>query len=135
MLWQQGLSLRKVTLLQLLGSNLASVTDLKRIQTPHSLCCDFGGYKTFSTHSSGGIQLVRQAAEIKFESKFEPLLVIWKYLRRLFQKVIEGLFRRQNQRPSSWGRAPAQLGRSDGRAQTQGVSELAAVAAGSNLLA
>ena len=25
------------------GSNLVSVTDLKRIQTPRSLCCDFGG--------------------------------------------------------------------------------------------
>ena len=33
-----GMSLRKVTLL---GSNLASVTDLKRIQTPHSLCWGF----------------------------------------------------------------------------------------------
>ena len=46
-----GMSLRKVTSL---GSNLASVTDLKRIQTPHSLCCDFGGYKTFTTRWSGG---------------------------------------------------------------------------------
>ena len=43
------MSLRKVTSL---GSNLASVTDLKRIQTPHSLCCDFGG---------------DQAAEFKFQ--------------------------------------------------------------------
>ena len=43
-----GMSLRKVTLLRL-GSKLVSVTDLKRIQTPHSLCCDFGGYKTFTT--------------------------------------------------------------------------------------
>ena len=46
----QGLNLKKVNLL---GSNLASVTDLKRIQTPHSLCCDFGGYKTFTTRWSG----------------------------------------------------------------------------------
>ena len=45
----------------------ASVTDLKRIEFPHSLCCDFRGYQ----------QLVGQAAEFKFESKFEPLLVIW----------------------------------------------------------
>ena len=37
------------------------------------------------------LQLIRQAAEIKFESNIEPLLVIWKSLRRLFQKVIEGL--------------------------------------------
>ena len=46
-----GMSLRKVTLL---GSNLASVTVLKRIQTPHSLCCDFRGYKTVTTRWSGG---------------------------------------------------------------------------------
>ena len=39
-----------------LGSNLVSVTDLKQIQNPHSLCCDFGGYKTFTTRWS----LVRQ---------------------------------------------------------------------------
>ena len=39
----RGMSLRKVISL---GSNLVLVTGLKRIQTPHSLCCDFGGYKT-----------------------------------------------------------------------------------------
>ena len=37
-----------------IGTNLASVTDLKRFETPHSLCCDFGGYKTFTTCWSGG---------------------------------------------------------------------------------
>ena len=37
------------------------------------------------------LQLVGQAAEFKFESKFEPLPVIWQSLQRLFQKVIEGL--------------------------------------------
>ena len=37
-----GNSLRNITTL---GSNLASVTDLKRIQTPHNLCCGFGGDK------------------------------------------------------------------------------------------
>ena len=47
----RGMSLRKVTSL---GSNLASVTDLKRIQTQHSLCYAFGGYKSFSTRWSGG---------------------------------------------------------------------------------
>ena len=30
-------------------------------------------------------------AEFKFESKFEPMPVIWQSLQRLFQKVIEGL--------------------------------------------
>ena len=37
----QGMSLRNLTSL---GSNLASVKDLKRIETLHSLCCDSGGY-------------------------------------------------------------------------------------------
>ena len=48
-----GMSLRKVTLL---GSNLVSVSDLKdlkTVETPHSLCCDFGGNKTFTTRWSG----------------------------------------------------------------------------------
>ena len=36
------------------------------------------------------LQLVGQAAEFKFESKFEPLPVIWQFLRRLFQTEIEG---------------------------------------------
>ena len=118
-----GMSLRKLTSL---GSNLASVTGLTRIQTPHSLCCDFGGYKTFTTRWSGGrvqvwVQVWAPACHLAISPKAVP----------------EGnrRFRGQNQRPSSWGRAPAQLGRLDGRAQTQGVSELEAVAAGSNLLA
>ena len=46
-----GMNLRKVTSL---GSNLASLTDLKRTETPHSLCCDFRGYKTLKTCWSGG---------------------------------------------------------------------------------
>ena len=57
-LWALGMSLRKVTSL---GSNLASVTDLKRNETQHSLCFDFGGYnlKTFTTCWSGGTVQVR----------------------------------------------------------------------------
>ena len=49
-----GMSLTNLTSLSSLGSNLASVTDLKRIQAPHNLCCDFGGYKTLTTCWSGG---------------------------------------------------------------------------------
>ena len=86
-----GMSLRKVTLL---GSNLASVTDLKRIETPHSLCCDFGGYKTFTTRWSGGrvqvwVQVWAPACHLAISPKAVP----------------EGnqRFRGQNQRPSSWG--------------------------------
>ena len=30
-------------------------------------------------------------AEFKLEPKFEPLPVIWQFLRRLFQKLIEGV--------------------------------------------
>ena len=74
-----GMSVRNLTSL---GSDLASVTDLKRYQTPHGLCCDFWGKP---------LQLVGEAAEFKFESKFEPLPVIWQSLWRLFHKVIEGL--------------------------------------------
>ena len=46
----RGMHLRKDTQL---GLNLASVRDLERIETPHSLCYDFGGYKTFTTRWSG----------------------------------------------------------------------------------
>ena len=80
------------------------------------------------------LQLVGQAAEFKFESKFEPLPVIWQSLRRLFQKVIEGLEGKINGQAlgaSLW----LCLRGSDGRAQTQGVSESAAVAAGRDRLA
>ena len=105
-----------------LGSNLASVADFKRIQTPLSLCCGFGGDKT--------LQLVGQAAEFDFESKFEPLQprrmpLIWQSPRRLFQKVIEDLDHGQ-----ALGAAlRIGLGGLDGRAQRLGVSESAAVAA------
>ena len=101
-----------------LGSNLASVTDFKKIQTPHSLLLRF--------RSDKPLQLVGQAAEFKFESKFEPLPVIWQSLRRLFQKVIEGLKGKIN--GQALGAALWHcLGGSDGRAQTQpeGVSESA----------
>ena len=50
-----------------LGSNLASVTDWKRIQTLHSLCFGFGGYKTWTPRWSGGSL---RLWEFKFESKF-----------------------------------------------------------------
>ena len=80
------------------------------------------------------LQLVGQAAEFKFESKFEPLLVIWQSLRRLFQKVIEGLAGKINCQAVVAALLHC-FGGSDGRAQTQGVSEPVAVAAGSDRLA
>ena len=75
-----GMSIRNLTSL---GSNLASVTDLKRIQL-HTVY-------TVILEETKPIQLVAQDAEFKFESKFKPLPVIWQSLGRLFQKVIEGL--------------------------------------------
>ena len=96
---QRGMSLRKVTLL---GSNLASVTDLKRLETRHSLCCDFEGYKTFTTRWSSGrvqvwVQVWAPAGHLAISPKAVP----------------EGnqRFRGQNQRPSSWGCSPALLAR------------------------
>ena len=74
------MSLRKVTSL---GSNSASVTDLKEFKL-HTV------YAVIS-EAIKPLQLVGQAAEFKFESKFEPLPVIWQSLWRLFQKVIKGL--------------------------------------------
>ena len=119
------MSLRKVTSL---CSNLASVTDLKRIETRH-------------THTHAVIseaikpsQLVGHAAQFKFESKVEPLPVIWQSLQRLFQKVIEGLEGKINGQPLGAALWLCLRG-SDCRAQTQGVSESVAVAAGSDRLA
>ena len=63
------------------------------------------------------LQLVGQAAEFKFESKFEPLPVIWRSLLRLLQKVIEGLEGKINSQAlgaALW----LCLSRSDGQAQT-----------------
>ena len=69
-----------------------------------------------------------------FESKFEPLPVTWQPLRRLFHKVTKGLEGEIN--GQALGAALQHcLGGSDGRAQTQGLSESAAVAAGRDQLA
>ena len=72
------------------------------------------------------------AAKFIFESNFEPLPVIWQSLQRLFQKVIEGLEGKIRVNCQALGAAlQLCLRRSDRRAQTQGISESAAVAAGS----
>ena len=76
-----GMSLRKVTVL---GSNLASETDLKKELKLHTV------YAVIS-EAIKPLQLIGQVAQFKFESQFEPLLVIWQSLLRLFQKVIEDL--------------------------------------------
>ena len=87
-----------------LGSHWASVTDFKRIQTPHSLRCGFGGDKTFATPWSGGrVQVWVQVWAPAGHLAISPKAVPWG--------------RGQNQRPSSWGRSQALLGRV-GRAST-----------------
>ena len=92
----RGMNLRKGTSL---GSNLASVTDLKRIQTLYSLCCDFGGYKTFTTRWSGGrLQVWVQVWAPACHLAISPKAVPQGYRR----------FRGQNPRPSS---GPACAGR------------------------
>ena len=54
------------------------------------------------------LQPIGQAAEFKFESKFEPLQVIWQSLPKAVPED-NRRFRGQNQWPSSWGRAPASV--------------------------
>ena len=86
------------------------------------------------------LQPIGQAAEFKFESKFEPLptsaghLTNLKQSRRLFEKTIEGIDCKIN--GQALGAALRHsLGGSDMPLQTQGVSESAAVAAGRDQLA
>ena len=72
------------------------------------LCCDFGGYDTFTTRWSGGrvqvrVQVWAPACHMAISLKAVP-----EDNRR---------FRGQNQLPSSWGRAPAWLAQV-GRAST-----------------
>ena len=67
---------------------------LKRIQTPHSLCCDFGGYKTSTTRWSGGrvqvwVQVWAPACHLAISLKGVP--------------EDDRRFRGQNQLPSPWG--------------------------------
>ena len=70
------------------------------------------------------LQLVVQVLEFKFESKFEPLPVIWQSLKRLFQKVIEGLEGKINGQALGAALQLCLRG-SDWRAQSQGISESA----------
>ena len=118
----RGMSLRNTSL----GSNFVSVTDLKRIETPNSLCCDFGGDKSFTTRWSGGrvqvwVQVWAPAGNVAIS-------------RRLFQKKIEGLEGKIDGRAHGAALRLCLRGL-DARAQSQGVSESAAVAAGSYRLA
>ena len=79
------------------------------------------------------MQPVGQAAEFKFESKFEPMQVIWQSLQRLFEKTIEDFDCKINGR-ALWAVLLHSLGGEDWQAQTQNVSKSAAVTAGSDRL-
>ena len=59
----QGMSLKNLTSF-CSNLNLASVTDVKRIQTAHSLCCDFQGYKTFTTSLSPSLSSCRSSGNL-----------------------------------------------------------------------
>ena len=117
------------------ASILASSTDLTRIQTPHILFLDF-----IISEQIKPLQFVchGQAAEFTFESKFEPLPGIWQSLptrQRLFQKTIDGFDFKINGRAlgAALWQSLGGTGGSDRRAQTQGISESVAVAAGLSL--
>ena len=90
----------------LLTSILTSQKDLKKIQNSHS--DNYSGITKQRKH----LQLVSQAAEFQFESKFKPLLVIWQSL--AFPKAIPDS-RRQSKALTAksmegpWGSALAQL--------------------------
>ena len=105
-----GMSIRNFITL---GSNLASVTDIKEFKL-HTV------YAVIS-EAIKPVQLVGQATEFKFESKFKPLLVIWQSLRRLFQKIIEGFDCKINGQGQGLGAVLRHcMGGSDQRDPTQG---------------
>ena len=92
----------RVDIVSAMSSISAFLTDLKRIQTPHSLFWGFGADKTFTTRWSGGtvqvwVQVQAPAGHLAISLKAVP----------------EGnwRFRGQNQLPSSWGSSPALLAR------------------------
>ena len=79
------------------------------------------------------LQLVGQAADFKFETKFELLPVIWQSLPKVSPEDNRRWYL-QNQWQRSWGSAVTQVGLLDRQAQIQGVSKSAAVAADCHLL-
>ena len=76
---------------------------------------------------------ISQATEFKFESKFEPLQVIWQSIQKAIPED-NGRFDCKINGRALGAALPGlhSFGWLDGQAQTQGVSKSAAVAAGSN---
>ena len=88
----------------------------------------------FCSGLSEQIQPIGQAAEFKFESNSSPCRSSGNHSQRLFQKTIQGFDFKIN--GQALGAAfQHSFGWSGWRAQTQGVSELAAVAVGLDQLA
>ena len=108
--------------LQSVGWGLIST---HRIQTPHILFWDIGADKTFTTRYSGGSVQVWVQVRALASSNLS---------RRPFQKAIEDFQGKINGQALEAALRHC-LGWSDGRAQTQGVSDSAAVAAGRDRLA
>ena len=101
-----------LTALLIESSISAFEMDLKRILIPHNLFRDFGAGKTSTFRWSG----CRVQVWVQVRAPAGHLTITPEgYSRR--QLVLRIKFWLQNQWPSSWGRAPAQLGRV-GRAST-----------------
>ena len=85
------------------GSNLASVTDCKRLQTPPP------PVYAEVLEDKKPLELVGQAAEFKIESTFEPIPVIWQSIPKAVQAIqgLEGKF--NGQALGAAPRAQAQL--------------------------
>ena len=72
-----GMSIKNLTSF---GSDLASVMDLKRIILFKSITLKLHTVYAVISGAIKPLQVVGEAADFKFESKFEPLLVIWQSL-------------------------------------------------------
>ena len=73
----------RIDTVSVLSSNSTFLTDLKRIQTPHTLFWDFGADKTFTTSWSGC------RVQVWVHCQVWALKSSGKHSRRLFQKTIE----------------------------------------------
>ena len=104
-----------------LASISVSSTDLKSIQTPHSLFRDFGAGKTIKTRWTGG----RNQVWVQVRASACHLAITPEGYSRRQSKVLTA-----KSRPRCGGALRHSLGGSDGQAQTQGICKLAAVAAG-----
>ena len=88
------------------GIQVGNTSQLASISASH--CCQVQGTKkNLNFIQPEWYLMVGQEAEFKFESKFQPLPVIWQTLQKT---VSERNWRLQNQWPSTCGSTPAQVG-------------------------